>query len=422
MHKIDDTTKIKTIDATKQRKGRKPIYPDYISVDMLDAVIKKGGDPLEMMAQMKQALIERVMEVELNHHLEHDKHDKSTDGNYRNGYGNKTVLMDDGEVEISTPRDRNGTFEPIVIPKRKRHFKGFDQKIISMYGLGMSTRDIQSHLEEMYGTEVSHELIANVTDAVLDEVRAWQQRPLDAVYPILYLDAMVVKVKEGKQIINKSLYIAMGVDMDGKKDILGLWLAENEGAKFWLGVLNEIKNRGVQDILIACCDGLTGFPDAINATFPKTTIQLCMVHMVRNSLRFVSYKNLKSVAADLKQIYNAVDEKEADLALVDFDNKWGDKYPMITESWRRHWQEIIPILGYPNFIRKAIYTTNVIEASNRQIRKVIKTKGSFPNDEAVYKIVYLALQNAQKRWTMPIRDWALALNQFFILFPERCRV
>jgi putative transposase len=390
-----------TITVQKTRKGRKPKYPDYISLAALDAVIKSGTDPLEMMAQMKKALMERVMEVELNHHLEHDKHGKSEDGNYRNGYGTKTVRMDNGEVEIDTPRDRDGTFEPLLIPKRQRDFKGFDDKIISMYGLGMSTRDIQSHLRDMYGVEVSHELIANATDAVLDEVKAWQHRPLDAVYPMIYLDAMVVKVKEGKQVINKSLYIAMGVTMEGVKTILGLWLAGSEGAKFWLSVLNELKNRGVQDILIACCDGLTGFPDAINAAFPQTTVQLCIVHMVRNSLRFVSYKDLKAVAADLRQIYTAVDEKEAATALIEFAVRWDDKYPMISDSWSRHWLEITPFLQYPPFIRKAIYTTNIIEASNRQIRKVIKTKGSFPNDDAVYKIVYLALKHAERKWTMP---------------------
>jgi putative transposase len=407
---------------TKAKTGRKSKYPDYISLDILDSVIKSGADPIEMISQMKKALMERVMEAELDHHLEHDKNAKTIDGNYRNGYGSKTVRMDDGEIEINTPRDRMSTFEPQLIPKRERSFKGFDDKIISMYGLGMSTRDIQSHLQDMYKIEVSHELIASVTDAVLDEAKAWQHRALDKIYPILYLDAMVIKVRDGKQIINKSLYMAMGVNMDGHKDILGLWLAGSEGAKFWLLVLNELKNRGVNDILIACCDGLTGFPEAINAVFPQTTVQLCIVHMIRNSVKFVSYKDLKAVVADLKLIYTAVNEDQASDALLEFAAKWDKQYPMISDSWTRHWQEIIPFFGYPEFIKRAIYTTNIIEASNRQVRKVIKTKGSFPNDDAVYKIVYLALQNAKKKWTMPIRDWALALNQFFILFPERCEV
>jgi putative transposase len=411
-----------TTNQIKTKHGRKPQYPDYISIDILDSVIKGGADPMKMIAQMKKALMERVMEAELDYHLEHDKNTKTIDGNYRNGYGGKTILMDDGEITINTPRDRDGTFDPMLIPKRQRHFKGFDEKIISMYGLGMSTRDIQSHLQEMYQVEVSHELIANVTDAVIDEAKAWQHRPLDQVYPILYLDAMVIKVKEGKQIINKSLHMAMGINMEGNKDILGLWMANNEGAKFWLSVLNELKNRGVNDIFIACCDGLTGFPEAINAVFPKTTVQLCIVHMIRNSTKFVSYKDLKAVTSDLKQIYTAANEDQAYVALLEFAEKWDKKYPMISTSWNRHWQEIIPFLQYPEFIKRAIYTTNIIEASNRQVRKVIKTKGSFPSDDAVYKIVYLALQNAKKKWTMPIRDWAMALNQFFILFPERCKV
>jgi len=411
-----------TNNQAKSKKGRKPQYPDYISLDVLDSVIKSGADPLEMITQMKKTLLERVMEAELNHHLEHDRNTRTMDGNYRNGYGTKTVLMDDGEIEISTPRDRNGTFEPSLIPKRQRHFKWFDEKIISMYGLGMSTRDIQSHLQDMYKVEVSHELIANVTDAVIDEAKAWQHRPLEQIYPILYLDAMIIKVREGKQIVNKSLYMAMGINMEGNKDILGLWLANTEGAKFWLSVLNELKNRGVNDIFIACCDGLTGFPEAINAVFPKTTVQLCIVHMIRNSIKFVPYKDIKEVVADLKKIYTADNEEQASSALLDFSYKWDKKYPMIAESWGRHWQEIIPFLQYPEFIKKVIYTTNIIEASNRQVRKVIKTKGSFPNDDAVYKIVFLALQNAKKKWTMPIRDWSLALNQFFILFPERFRV
>jgi putative transposase len=411
-----------TTENRQQRKGGKPIYPSYIDLPALDSLIQTGADPLEMIAQMKKALMERVLEAELNDHLVHPKNAKSIDGNYRNGYGSKTVIMDQGELEISTPRDRNGTFQPLLIPKGERSFKGFDEKIISMYSFGMSIRDIQAHLKEMYAVEVSHEFIANITAAVLEEVKAWQGRPLDALYPILYLDAMVVKVKDGKSVINKSLYMAMGVNMEGKKDILGLWLAENEGAKFWLSILNELKNRGLEDIFIACCDGLVGFPEAINAVFPKTMVQRCIVHMIRNSFKFVSYKDYKELAGDLKKIYTAINEEQAQEALKDFASKWDSKYPMIAESWHRNWQEIIPFFQFPDFIRKAIYTTNVIEASNRQVRKVIKTKGAFPNDDAVYKIVYLALQRAQKKWTMPIREWPLALNQFFILFPNRCKL
>ena len=405
----------------KVRKSRKPVYPDYL-LGALDAMIKDGENPFEMMRKMKKAMLERILEAELDHHLAHDRYEKSQDGNYRNGYGSKTVLMDDGKVEISTPRDRNGTFEPTLLPKRQCHLKGFDEQIISLYGRGMSTRDIAAHVQDMYGVDVSHALIANVTDAVSDEVRTWQTRPLDDVYPIVYLDAMVVKVRDSKQIINKSMHIAMGVTMEGQKEILGIWLADNEGAKFWLSVLNELSNRGVKDIMIACCDGLTGFPEAINAVFPKTSVQLCIVHMVRNSLKYVSYKDYKAVTADLKCIYTAANEAEAMQALLDFQAKWDAKYPMIAQSWHRHWQQIIPFLQYPAFIKKAIYTTNIIEASNRQVRKVIKTKGSFPNDDAVYKIVFLALQNAQAKWTMPIRDWQFALNQFCIFSPGRLKI
>ncbi len=412
----------KNLTAAKTRKSHKPVYPEYLSLEVLDQVISSGKDPMTMLAEMKKALLERVLEAELNMHLTHEKHAHSQDGNYRNGHSKKTVLLDDGSIEIATPRDRKGEFEPILIPKRERHFKGFDDKIISMYGMGMSTRDIASHLQEMYSVEVSHELIANATEGVLEEVRAWQTRPLEAVYSIVYLDAMVVKVRHEKQVLNKSLYMAMGINMEGRKEILGMWLGSGgEGSKFWLSILNELKNRGIKDILIACCDGLTGFPEAINAVFPDTVVQLCIVHMIRNSLKFVSYKDYKALAVDLKPIYTAVNEDQALEALTSFQGKWDSKYPMIAESWKRHWQEIIPFLQYPEYIRKAIYTTNIIEASNRQVRKVIKTKGAFPSDDAVYKIVYLALKGAQKKWTMPIRDWHLALSQFYIYFPGRVK-
>lgn len=413
---------IEMTKTNKRSKSPEKGTPEYLSVEAIDSLLKEGADPIAMMSEMKKLILQRAMEAELDQHLTHTKYQKSSDGNYRNGHGRKTVIMDNGSVEINTPRDRDGTFEPQLIGKRQRQLKGFDRQILSMYGRGMSTRDIQSHFEEMYGTEVSHEFISNVTDAVLEEVKGWQHRPLNPVYPIVYLDAMVIKVRHNGHIINKSLYIAMGVDMEGKKDILGLWLAENEGAKFWLSVLNELKNRGVEDILIACCDGLSGFPEAINTAFPKTDVQLCIVHMVRNSLKFVSFKDYKEVTAGLKLIYKAVEEKEAMNALEKFATKWDSKYPMIADSWRRHWEGVIPFMKYPPDIRKALYTTNVIEASNRQIRKVIKTKGSFTSDESVYKIVYLALQNAQKKWTMPIRDWPVALNQFCIFFPGRCKV
>lgn len=393
--------------------------PEYLSGEVMDELLKGGKDPIEMMREMQKAVLEKAMSAELDHHLKHNRHEKSKDGNYRNGCGSKRLIMDNGTVDISTPRDRDGSFRPRLIPKRERCFKGFDRQILSMYARGMSMRDMQSHFAEMYGTEVSHEFIARVTDAVMEEVSEWQSRPLDEIYPIVYMDAMVIKVRENKRIINKSLYIVMAVTMEGKKDVLGLWMSESEGAKFWLSILNELQHRGVKDILIACCDGLKGFPEAIEASFPKTRVQLCIVHMIRNSLKFVSYKDYKAVTKDLKLIYTASDEKSAKQGLADFCQKWDSKYQMIGQLWERHWEGITPFLEFPAFIRRAIYTTNVIEASNRQIRKIIKTKGSFPNEDAVFKIAFLALQNAQKKWTMPIRDWAQALNQFHLIFPDR---
>jgi putative transposase len=408
-----------TVKHNKTRKVHKPTYPDWLNVEALDAMISTSANPMGQLADMQRFLMQRILEAELNHHLEHSKGEESPDGNYRNGYGSKTVKTDHGTVDIKTPRDRDGTFNPQLIAKRQRSFKGFDEKIISMYGLGMSMRDIQSHIQDMYKMDVSPELISTITDEVMHDVSTWQDRALDSVYPILYLDAMVIKVKDGRQVINKSLYMAMGVTLEGKKDVLGMWLKDQEGSKFWLGVLHELKNRGVQDVLIACCDGLTGFPEAIRATFPGAVVQLCIVHMIRNSVKYVSYKNLKEVCTDLKTIYTADSEATAEKALSAFENKWDSQYPMIGQSWRRHWSDVTAFLGYPETIRKAIYTTNVIEASNRQVRKVIKTKGAFPSDEAVYKIVYLVLHRVRKKWTMPVKDWPLALNQFFILFPGR---
>jgi putative transposase len=282
----------------------------------------------------------------------------------------------------------------------------------------MSMRDIQEHLKDIYQADVSHEFISSVTDKVIEEVTAWQNRPLETIYPILYLDAMVVKVRENNQIINKSLYIAMGVTMEGHKEILGLWLAKTEGAKFWLSVITDLKNRGVEAIYIACINGLKGFGDAINSIFPKTIVQRCIIHLIRNSLNYVPWKDKKAIAADLRLIYTAPNEQAAYKALASFAEKWDDTYPTISTTWQQNWQGIIPFLSFPDYIRKAIYTTNAIESVNRQVRKILKSKGSFPNDEAVLKLVFLALQNAQKKWTMPIREWKLALNQFAILFSE----
>lgn len=310
-------------------------------------------------------------------------------------------------------------FEPQLIKKGQTRFDGFDERVLCLYARGLSVREIQAHLHEVYGTEVSPDLISTVTDAVLDEVRAWQGRPLDEVYPILYLDALQVKVKDQGRISNKAIYLAIGVNMRGLKEVLGMWASENEGAKFWLSVVTELKNRGVRDIFIACVDGLKGFPEAIETVFPKTQVQLCPVHLVRYSLAFVSFKDRKAVAADLKAIYRAATEAEAAAQLEAFAAKWDARYPLIAKSWRANWARLTPMFSYPEDIRRAIYTTNVIESLNMTLRKVTKTRASFPNDEAAFKLLYLALQNIQKKWTMPIANWSRALNAFAILFEER---
>jgi putative transposase len=393
-------------------------YPKFDDATISD-ILKNYSNPqdfADLWGGLKKAVIERALEGELTHHLGYPKHAKIAANNNRNGSSSKTIKTEDGEISIEIPRDRESSFEPALIKKNQTRFEGFDSQIISMYARGMSMREIQDHILDMYGTEVSTEFISSVTDSVLEEVVAWQNRPLDGVYPIVYLDAMVVKIKENNQITNKALYLALGVNMDGNKEILGMWIAKNEGAKFWLSVITELKNRGIEQIYIACVDGLKGFPEAINTIFPETQVQLCIVHMVRHSLNYVPWKDQKAVAADLREIYTAPTVEIAEVCLNNFRHKWDRLYPTIADSWKRNWHGIIPFLSYPNYIRKAIYTTNAIESINRQIRKIIKSKGSFPNDESVMKLVFLALQNAQKRWTMPIRDWKLALNQFTILF------
>jgi len=398
-------------------RKNKSIFKD----ETLNDLVQYCGSQEELMATFKnlqKALIEKAMEGELAYHLGYQKHERSDADNSRNGYGQKTVITDSGIMEIATPRDRESSFEPQLIKKGQSHFKGFDDKIISMYARGMSMREIQEHLLEIYAVEVSADFISNVTDKVIDEVTAWQNRALDKTYPILYLDCLVVKVKENNQIINKSLFLAIAVNMDGQKEVLGMWIAKNEGAKFWLSVITDLKNRGIEQIYIACVDGLKGFAEAINSVFPQTIVQLCIVHMLRNSLNYVPWKDRRSVASDLKAIYNATNSQIAEIALENFKEKWGEKYPTIYDIWKRNWQGIIPFLAFPDYIRRAIYTTNAIESINRQIRKIIKSKGCFPNDEAVFKLVFLALQNAQKKWTMPIREWKLALNQFCILFGQ----
>ena len=377
-------------------------------------ILSKDG----LFSKLKKQLIERVLQSELEHELGYDKHSKKgkKSSNRRNGSYNKTIIDNEGnKMPIEVPRDREGEYDPQFVPKGIRRFKGFDDQVISLYGRGMTVGEIQEHIKEIYETDVSKDLISTVTDGVIEEVNSWQTRPLESIYPILYLDCIHVKARDNHTIINKAVYLAIGVNMEGKKELLGIWIGKNEGAKFWMQVVTELKNRGVGKIYVACVDGLKGFTEAINSIFPDTVVQLCIVHMIRNSIKYVSYKDLKEVTTDLKKIYSATNEEEGSSELEKFTKKWDDKYPVISDIWRRNWSGISPLFAFPEEIRKAIYTTNIIEAANRQIRKIIKNKGVFPTDKSIQKIIYLALKNASKKWTMPIKNWPLALNQFEIL-------
>ena len=401
---------------------RKIVEPDLI--DRLLADYQKPEDLLGengILKQLTKAIVERALQAELAIHLGHDKHEAvvNDSGNTRNGSSAKTLKSDFGALPIDIPRDRDGSFEPQLVAKHQTRWTGFDDKILSLYARGMTVREIQSHLEEMYGAEVSPTLISSVTDAVMDEVKAWQARPLDALYPIVYLDCIHAKVRDSGAVRVKAVYLALGVNLNGDKELLGLWVAQTEGAKFWLQVTTELKNRGVQDIFIACVDGLKGFPEAIEAVSPKTAVQLCIVHMVRYSLNFVSWKLRKAVAADLRTIYTAATIEEAEMRLMEFAAKWSVGYPAIVQSWQRNWARIVPFFDYPAEIRKVIYTTNAIESVNMSLRKVTKNRGSFPNDDALIKLYYLALRNISKKWTMPIQNWKAALNRFTIMFDER---
>ena len=381
--------------------------------------IKTEKDLNTFRQMLTKITVEAALNAELEEHLGYAKHDQSEGANSRNGSTRKRLQTDDGPFDISTPRDRNGSFEPQLVKKHQRRFTSMDDKILFLYAQGMTTREIVANFKEWYDADISPVLISKVTDAVLEEVIEWQSRPLDSVYPIIYLDCIVVKIRQDKRVINKAIYLALGVNMEGHKELLGLWISENEGAKFWLNVLTELQNRGVKDILIACVDGLKGFPDAINTVYPNTQIQLCIVHMVRNSLKLVPWKDYKAVTADLKRIYHSVTEDEALQALDEFAERWDDKYPQISRSWRMHWQNLNTLFLYPQEIRKAIYTTNAIESLNSVIRKAIKKRKLFPTDEAATKVVYLAVQQASKKWTMPIRNWKPALNRFMIEFEDR---
>ena len=401
---------------------KKHAVPEELLAGLL-ADYKKPEDLIGengLLKQLTKLLVEKALDAELAEHLGHGKNEPVANdaGNTRNGKSRKTLKGDFGELPIEIPRDRHGTFEPQLIPKHQTRWSGFDDKILSLYARGMTVREIQAHLEEMYGTEISPSLISSITDAVSEEVKAWQSRPLDPVYPIIYLDCIHVKVREGAVRV-KAVYLAIGVSMTGEKEVLGLWLAQTEGAKFWLQVATELRNRGVQDIFIACVDGLKGFPEAIEAVFPRAAVQLCIVHMVRHSLNYVSWKRRPEVAADLKRIYESATADEAEQRLGEFEAKWDDEYLPISQSWRRNWLRLTPFFDYPPEIRKVIYTTNAIESVNMSLRKLTKNRGSFPNDEALLKLFYLALRNISRKWTMPIRDWKAALNRFTIQFEER---
>ena len=381
--------------------------------------LKTEKDLNEFSQMLTKITVEAALNAELDDHLGYDKHRQSSSENSRNGYTSKTLKTEDGQFELDTPRDRSGSFEPQLVKKNQTRFTSMDDKILSLYAKGMTTREIVATFKEMYDADISATLISKVTDSVIERVVEWQSRPVDAVYPIVYLDCIVVKIRQDKQVINKAIYLALGVNLEGHKELLGLWLSENEGAKFWLNVLTELQNRGLKDILIACVDGLKGFPDAINTAFPDTQIQLCIVHMVRNAMKYVPWKDYKPVAADLKRIYQSVTEEEALLALGQFSDRWDAKYPQISRSWRAHWENINTLFNYPEDIRKAIYTTNAIESLNSVIRKAIKKRKLFPTDDSAKKVVYLAIMDASKKWTMPIRNWKAALNRFMIEFEDR---
>lgn len=398
-----------------------------IKNEILDELMKSVRNPDDLLGeggllrQLTARLVEKALQAELTSHLGYEAGQARPEGanNGRNGYTSKTLLTDQGEVTVDVPRDREGSFEPQLVRKRERRLTGFDDRILALYARGMSVRDIKGHLQEMYGVEVSPDLISRVTDAVMEDVAAWQSRPLDSVYPIVYLDAIVVKIRDQGVVRNKSVYIALGVTVQGNKEVLGLWIEPTEGAKFWLKVVNELKTRGIQDVLILCCDGLKGFPEAIEAVFPKAVVQTCIVHMIRNSVRFVSYKDRRELVRDLKPIYAAASREDAEHALAAFEERWGRRYAMIGAAWRNNWERVVPFLDFPPEIRRIIYTTNAIESLNSSLRKLVFHRGHFPSDEAAIKLLFLGLRNLEKRWNRSAREWNKALGQFAIFFEGR---
>jgi putative transposase len=397
-----------------------------ISNEMIDELLagasteEEIAGPGGLLAELTKRLVERAMEVELTDHVGYEPHQEPPGGagNTRNGSSPKTLICEHGKVGIDAPRDRDGSFDPTIVKKRQRRFQGFDDKILALYSRGLSVRDIAAHLEEIYGVNVGRDLISRVTDGVMDDVRDWGKRPLEDIYPIVFLDCMVLKIRDGGSVQRRALYLALGVTLDGDRDVLGMWFQETEGAKFWMQVLTDLKTRGVRDILICCVDGLTGFPEAIEAIFPRTTVQTCIVHLIRSSLKYVPRREREQVARDLKPIYTAKDADQAQTELETFDEKWGQRFPVITQGWLNAWEHVIPFLAFPHEVRRVIYTTNAIEALNRQLRKAIKTKGSFPNEDSARKLVYLALQNAVPQWTRT-RNWTTALLAFKIHFGDR---
>jgi len=378
-------------------------------------------DIQEMIKELFKDTVEEVLEAEMDEHLGYEKHnvEGNNSGNSRNGYSKKTIKTNYGATELALPRDRNGEFDPQIIKKHQTTGNGIEEQVIAMYAKGMSTRDIEDHLKAIYGIDVSPSLVSRITDKIMPQTIEWQSRPLDRIYPIVFLDAIHFKVRKDNRIINKAAYTVLGISIEGQKDILGIWIGENESASFWLGVCNDLKNRGVEDILIACKDGLSGFSEAINTVFPKTDIQLCVIHQLRNSMKYVSYKEHKPVLADLKKIYQALTLEEAELAFEEFKDKWGKKHPIIVRSWEQHWLELTTYFAYPYGVRRLIYTTNTIEGFHRQLRKVTKTKTAYPTDDALRKIIYLAIQDISKKWTMPLREWKECVSHLAIYFGDR---
>jgi putative transposase len=396
-----------------------------ISNDIIDQLIGKAKTEEDLFGkdglikQLSKQLIERMLETELTHALGYEKHHKSETNNARNGKKAKTVKTGNGEIKVDVPRDRNGEFDPVLIKKRQTRLEGLNEQVLALYSKGMTVRDIEIFLEDLYGTNISRDLISNITDGILEEITLWRNRALDKIYPVVYIDGFVAKCRLDGHVANRTVYIIYAINMDGQKEVLGLYIGLNEGAKYWLSVLNELKNRGLQDIFLICADGLKGLPESVEAAYPKTTFQTCIVHMVRNALNYVPYTERKAVAEDLKKIYQAATIPAAEQAMDDFELTWGDKYSAIVKSWRTNWSRIIPFFDFPPEIRKVIYTTNTIESLNKTLRKSVKTRGQFPTEDALYKVLYLAIQAASKKWTMPIRDWKQALNQFSIMFGER---